>query len=102
MTSSIASPERLEDEARRAGLRVLGQRTVDSGPTEARFEWWCSGAMSPIDPQLELRLLALYPEQMNIYADRGNIRSAAALRVARDRLPLRGLGPRGGFDPGAT
>ena len=29
------SPERLEDEARRVGLRVLGQRTVDSGPTEA-------------------------------------------------------------------
>jgi lipid II isoglutaminyl synthase (glutamine-hydrolysing) len=25
------------------------------------------------DPTLELRLLALYPEQMNIYADRGNI-----------------------------
>ena len=29
------SPERLEEEARRAGLRVLGQRTVDSGPAEA-------------------------------------------------------------------
>jgi CobQ-like glutamine amidotransferase family enzyme len=26
-----------------------------------------------MSPELELRLLALYPEQMNIYADRGNI-----------------------------
>ncbi len=33
---------------------------------------------------MELRVLALYPEQMNIYADRGNIAlPAATLRVAR-------------------
>ncbi len=38
---------------------------------------------------MELRLLALYPEQMNIYADRGNILFLQRrLRVARD--PLRG------------
>lgn len=57
--------------------------------------------MSPIDPQLELRLLALYPEQMNIYADRGNI-----LFLQR-RCEWRGIGfryaasgPGDGFDPG--
>ena len=48
----------------------------------------------------ELRLLALYPEQMNIYADRGNI-----LFLAR-RCEWRGIGfrhsaagPGDGFDP---
>ena len=48
----------------------------------------------------ELRLLALYPEQMNIYADRGNI-----LFLQR-RCEWRGIafsytaaGPREGFDP---
>ena len=57
--------------------------------------------MSPIDPQFELRLLALYPEQMNIYADRGNI-----LFLQR-RCEWRGIGfryaasgPRDEFDPG--
>jgi lipid II isoglutaminyl synthase (glutamine-hydrolysing) len=57
--------------------------------------------MSPIDPQLELRLLALYPEQMNIYADRGNI-----LFLQR-RCEWRGIGfryaasgPGDEFDPG--
>jgi CobQ-like glutamine amidotransferase family enzyme len=55
--------------------------------------------MSP--PALELRLLALYPEQMNIYADRGNI-----LFLQR-RCEWRGIGfryaasgPGDGFDPG--
>ena len=49
---------------------------------------------------LELRLLALYPEQMNIYADRGNI-----LFLQR-RCEWRGIGfdyaaagPGDGFDP---
>jgi CobQ-like glutamine amidotransferase family enzyme len=57
--------------------------------------------MSPIDHQLELRLLALYPEQMNIYADRGNI-----LFLQR-RCEWRGIGfryaasgPGDEFDPG--
>jgi lipid II isoglutaminyl synthase (glutamine-hydrolysing) len=51
---------------------------------------------------MELRLLALYPEQMNIYADRGNI-----LFLQR-RCEWRGIGfaysaagPGDGFDPGA-
>jgi len=51
---------------------------------------------------MELRLLALYPEQMNIYADRGNI-----LFLQR-RCEWRGVGfeyaaagPGEGFDPGA-
>jgi lipid II isoglutaminyl synthase (glutamine-hydrolysing) len=51
---------------------------------------------------MELRVLALYPEQMNIYADRGNI-----LFLAR-RCEWRGIGfsyaasgPGEGFDPGA-
>ncbi len=49
---------------------------------------------------LELRLLALYPEQMNIYADRGNI------LFLRRRCEWRGIGfryaasgPGDGFDP---
>jgi CobQ-like glutamine amidotransferase family enzyme len=51
---------------------------------------------------MELRLLALYPEQMNIYADRGNI------LFLRRRCEWRGLGfayaasgPGEDFDPGA-
>jgi lipid II isoglutaminyl synthase (glutamine-hydrolysing) len=51
---------------------------------------------------MELRLLALYPEQMNIYADRGN------LLFLRRRCEWRGIGfshavagPSEGFDPGA-
>jgi CobQ-like glutamine amidotransferase family enzyme len=49
-----------------------------------------------------LRMLALYPEQMNIYADRGN------MLFLQRRCEWRGLGfelaaagPREGFDPGA-
>jgi lipid II isoglutaminyl synthase (glutamine-hydrolysing) len=49
---------------------------------------------------LELRLLALYPEQMNIYADRGN------MIFLQRRCEWRGIGfryasagPGGGFDP---
>jgi CobQ-like glutamine amidotransferase family enzyme len=52
-------------------------------------------------PALELRLLALYPEQMNIYADRGNI------IFLQRRCEWRGIGfryaasgPGDGFDPG--
>src|SRR2546429_1028756 len=37
-------------------------------------------------PELELRLLALYPEQMNIYADRGN------MIFLRQRCQWRGIG----------
>ncbi|HEV7399594.1 MAG TPA: glutamine amidotransferase [Solirubrobacterales bacterium] len=51
---------------------------------------------------MELRLLALYPEQMNIYADRGNI------IFLRRRCEWRGIGfeyaaagPGDRFDPGA-
>jgi CobQ-like glutamine amidotransferase family enzyme len=51
---------------------------------------------------MELRLLALYPEQMNIYADRGNI------VFLRRRCEWRGIGfayaaagPGDGFDPAA-
>jgi lipid II isoglutaminyl synthase (glutamine-hydrolysing) len=50
---------------------------------------------------MEVRLLALYPEQMNIYADRGNI------LFLRRRCEWRGIGfaytaagPEEGFDPG--
>ena len=49
---------------------------------------------------MELRLLALYPEQMNIYADRGNI------LFLRRRCEWRGVGfryaasgPGASFDP---
>ena len=51
---------------------------------------------------MELRVLALYPDQMNIYADRGNI------LLLRRRCEWRGIafayaaaGPGEGFDPGA-
>jgi CobQ-like glutamine amidotransferase family enzyme len=51
---------------------------------------------------MELRLCALYPEQMNIYADRGNI------MLLRRRCEWRGIGfeytasgPGDGIDPGA-
>ncbi len=51
---------------------------------------------------MELRVLALYPEQMNIYADRGNI------VFLQRRCEWRGIefsyaaaGPGEGFDPGA-
>jgi len=51
---------------------------------------------------MQLRVLALYPEQMNIYADRGNI------LFLRRRCEWRGIGfshagagPGEGFDPGA-
>jgi CobQ-like glutamine amidotransferase family enzyme len=51
---------------------------------------------------MELRLLALYPEQMNIYADRGNV------IFLRRRCEWRGIGfayaaagPGESFDPGA-
>ena len=56
--------------------------------------------MSAVASDLELRVLALYPEQMNIYADRGNI-----LFLQR-RCEWRGIGfryaaagPGEGFDP---
>src|SRR3954452_23815126 len=51
---------------------------------------------------MELRLLALYPDQMNIYADRGNI------IFLQRRCEWRGIsfsyaaaGPGEGFEPGA-
>jgi lipid II isoglutaminyl synthase (glutamine-hydrolysing) len=53
-------------------------------------------------PELELRMLSLYPEQMNIYADRGNV------IFLRQRCLQRGIGfsltaagPGEGIDPGA-
>ena len=52
---------------------------------------------------MELRLLALYPDQMNIYADRGNI------LFLRKRCEWRGIefeyaaaGPGERFDPAPT
>lgn len=54
--------------------------------------------MSPGEP--ELRLLALYPEQMNIYADRGNILFLQRRSEWRG-IPFRyaAAGPEDGFDP---
>jgi lipid II isoglutaminyl synthase (glutamine-hydrolysing) len=56
---------------------------------------------APPSPSLELRVLALYPEQMNIYADRGNI------IFLQRRCEWRGIGfsyagsgPGESFDPG--
>jgi CobQ-like glutamine amidotransferase family enzyme len=49
-----------------------------------------------------LRLLALYPEQMNIYADRGNIMFLQRRCEWRGiDFSLAGAGPGDGFDPGA-
>ena len=52
-------------------------------------------------PQAELRLLALYPEQMNIYADRGNM-IFLQRRCEWRGIPFRyeAAGPGDGFDPG--
>jgi lipid II isoglutaminyl synthase (glutamine-hydrolysing) len=50
---------------------------------------------------LELRLLALYPEQMNIYADRGNILFLQRRCEWRGiRFSYAGSGPGEGFAPG--
>ena len=77
------TPEELEDEARASGLtpalppsgarhpRVRGQHRGDHGDAPV------SGV---------LRVCALYPELMNIYADRGNI------AVLRARCEWRGIG----------
>lgn len=51
---------------------------------------------------MELRLLALYPEQMNIYADRGNILFLERrCEWRRIRLSYTPSGPGEGFDPDA-
>ncbi|HWA53064.1 MAG TPA: glutamine amidotransferase [Solirubrobacterales bacterium] len=51
---------------------------------------------------MELRLLALYPEQMNIYADRGNILFLQRRCEWRDiGFALASAGPGEAFDPGA-
>ena len=90
--------ERFEAEAaaRRAGRPVSGSRSPRPPTTSARS----SACWRPADDTL--RLLALYPEQMNIYADRGNI-----LFLQR-RCEWRGIGfehatagPGEGFDPAA-
>ncbi len=52
-------------------------------------------------PDLELRLLALYPEQMNIYADRGNILFLQRRCEWREiGFRYAAAGPGEGFDPG--
>jgi CobQ-like glutamine amidotransferase family enzyme len=51
---------------------------------------------------IELRLLALYPEQMNIYADRGNILFLQRRCEWRNiEFSYAAAGPGAGFDPGA-
>jgi len=51
---------------------------------------------------MELRLLALYPEQMNIYADRGNITFLERRCEWRGiRFTYTAAGPGESFDPGA-
>jgi lipid II isoglutaminyl synthase (glutamine-hydrolysing) len=51
---------------------------------------------------LELRVLALYPEQMNIYADRGNILFLQRRCEWRGiGFSYQGAGPGDGFDPAA-
>jgi lipid II isoglutaminyl synthase (glutamine-hydrolysing) len=53
-------------------------------------------------PDRELRLLALYPEQMNIYADRGNILFLQRRCEWRGiRFDYASAGPGESFDPGA-
>jgi lipid II isoglutaminyl synthase (glutamine-hydrolysing) len=51
---------------------------------------------------MELRVLSLYPEQMNIYADRGNILFLQRRCEWRGiGFSYAGVGPREGFDPAA-
>ncbi len=60
----------LEAEAATVGLGPAGRRQSDR-PTSTSARPSSSSQGSGV--RMELRLLALYPEQMNIYADRGNI-----------------------------
>ena len=88
---AMFSAETLEDEGRAAGLQPVGRReiTADRSPRRLHGCPFREGGL------MELRFLALYPEQMNIYADRGNVHlPAATLRVAGHRLCLRQRRPR--------
>ena len=72
-------PRSSRREARAAGFAVLERRTVDRDRRPRRQRrWWCSVA--------ELRVCALYPDVMNIYADRGN------LLLLERRCAWRGIG----------
>ena len=89
---------KLEGEAREAGLLPAGRRPIP--PTDAHVG--STVVLLRKAGLMELRLLALYPEQMNIYADRGN------LLFLQRRCEWRGIGfsqsaagPGEGFDPGA-
>ncbi len=83
--SRCLTPYQLEREAARRDLRSLrADRAARRRRGRTRPSSCWRAAMS------ELRLLALYPEQMNIYADRGNI------IFLRRRCEWRGIG----FDAG--
>ena len=75
------APEDLEHEARCARPAA---RRAHRGPAHRRPRRL--GRLRPGGGLMELRLLALYPEQMNIYADRGNI------LFLRRRCEWRGIG----------
>ncbi len=86
-----------EREAVQAGLQPAGRRPIQRHRRACRLD----GRPALQGSLMELRLLALYPEQMNIYADRGNI------LFLRRRCEWRGIGfsyaasgPGEGFDPG--
>ena len=83
-------PEALEREAADAGFRPDRKADDQLRRERGRLHRGPAGGAGMKRRTAELRLLALYPEQMNIYADRGNIAlPAAPLRVARDPIPLR-------------
>ncbi len=85
----VVTPGELAEEAARARPRGRG---AASHPGDARARRLAGG-----DPPwlTALRVCALYPDLMNIYADRGNLLLLrAALRVARHRLRARRRRPR--------
>ncbi len=98
-SSHLLAAETLEDEARErracapVGRREIPPTDVHVGSTVVLLR---EGAL------MELRLLALYPEQMNIYADRGNILFLQRRCEWRGiGFELRGAGPGERFDPAA-
>ena len=75
------------------------RRQIRSGRERGRLDGRAAGGPGMTDTA-ELRLLALYPEQMNIYADRGNM-IFLQRRCEWRGIPFRyaAAGPGDGFDP---
>ena len=74
-------PATLEAEGRAAGLAARAARATSPRPTSTSARRWCCSVADGV-----LRVCALYPDLMNIYADRGN------LLLLERRCEWRGIG----------